>query len=109
MTPPFDHKGNSGDSWYFLAQERKAITQDTPHWKKNFQFDIALEWVEGGNLEKNFSSAAALAASIAGPTGSILYTWSTPLQPTQAEEGMGYFSMNCIYVFTLRFAVQFSS
>jgi len=39
------------------------------------------------------NSAAALAASITRPTGTILYKISTPLQPNQAEEGMGRFSM----------------
>ena len=87
ITPPFDHWGSSAHSWYFLEQERKAITQT--HGSKHFQFVVALDWLEGGNLEKNFICAAALAASIAG---SILYTFSKLFQPTQAEEGMGRFS-----------------
>jgi len=59
----------------------------------NIHLNIKIIKKDNNNINPWMITVQQLKLLPTRPTGSIMYTFSTPLQPTQAEEGMGRFSV----------------
>ena len=73
------------------------IYPDTPNRQKSFQFGVALEWFEGSNLEKDFDTAAGLAASIAPSCRQVHIIKSPPANSGRGRHGSFFYVYLYLY------------